>query len=65
MVTVGSVMAIPEGSQAVATKANQWKESVDKKIKKEKKEKFEVLTRNFSFSVHGNQNDDNFVFEGL
>lgn len=37
---VGSVMAIPEVRQAVATKANQWKESVEKKIKKEK---FEVL----------------------
>lgn len=40
VVTVGSVMAIPEVRQAVATKANQWKESVEKKIRKEK---FEVL----------------------
>lgn len=37
---VGSVMAIPEVRQAVVMKANQWKESVEKKIKKEK---FEVL----------------------
>lgn len=36
-------LAIPEVRQAVATKANQWKESVEKKIKKDKKEKFEVL----------------------
>lgn len=40
---VGSAMAIPEVRQAVATKANQWKESVEKKIKKNKKENFEVL----------------------
>ena len=40
---VGSAMAIPEVRQAVATKANQWKEYVEKKIKKNKKEKFEVL----------------------
>ena len=40
---VGSALAIPEVRQAVATKANQWKESVEKKIKKDKKEKFEVL----------------------
>lgn len=37
---VGSALAIPEVRQAVAIKANQWKESVEKKIKKEK---FEVL----------------------
>ena len=43
VVTVGSVMAIPEVRQAVATKANQWKESVERKVKKEKKERFEVL----------------------
>lgn len=43
VVTVGSVMAIPEVRQAVAVKANQWKESVESKIKREKKEKFEVL----------------------
>lgn len=40
---VGSALAIPEVRQAVATKANQWKESVENKIKKNKKEKFEVL----------------------
>lgn len=33
---VGSALAIPEVRQAVATKANQWKESIEKKIKKEK-----------------------------
>lgn len=37
VVTVGSVMAIPEVRQAVAVKANQWKESVENKIKREKK----------------------------
>lgn len=40
VITVGSVTAIPEVRQAIAAKANQWKESVEKKIKKEK---FEVL----------------------
>lgn len=39
----GSALAIPEVRQAVALKASQWKESVEKKIKKDKKEKFEVL----------------------
>lgn len=33
---VGSAMVIPEVRQAVATKANQWKESVERKIYKEK-----------------------------
>lgn len=37
---VGSALAIPEVRQAVAMKANQWKESVERKINKEK---FEVL----------------------
>lgn len=40
---VGSALAIPEVRQAIATKASKWKESVEKKIKKEKKERFEVL----------------------
>ena len=40
---VGSALAIPEVRQAVATKANQWKESVENKIKKDKNERFEVL----------------------
>ena len=34
VVTVGSVMAIPEVRDAVSVKAKQWKESVEKKIKK-------------------------------
>lgn len=34
VMVVGSAMAIPEVRQVVATKANQWKESVEKKIKK-------------------------------
>ena len=34
VVTVGSVMAIPEVRDTVSVKAKQWKESVEKKIKK-------------------------------
>ena len=34
VVTIGSVMAIPEVRDAVSVKAKQWKESVEKKIKK-------------------------------
>lgn len=33
---VGSALAIPEVRQVIAMKANQWKESVERKIKKEK-----------------------------
>lgn len=33
---VGSALAIPEVRQAISIKANQWKESVERKIKKEK-----------------------------
>lgn len=33
---VGSALAIPEVRQAIAIKANQWKVSVERKIKKEK-----------------------------
>ena len=40
---IGSALAIPEVRQAVATKANQWKESVESKIKRNKKDGFEVL----------------------
>lgn len=35
---VGSALAIPEVRQAVAIKADQWKESVERKIKKGKNE---------------------------
>lgn len=38
-----NIDAIPEVRQAVALKASQWKTTIEKKIKKEKKEKFEVL----------------------
>ena len=33
---VGSALAIQEVRQAISIKANQWKESVERKIKKEK-----------------------------
>lgn len=33
---IGGALTIPEVREAVATKANQWKESIEKKIKKEK-----------------------------
>lgn len=35
---VGSALAIPEVRQAISIKANQWKESVERKIKKGKNE---------------------------
>ena len=35
---VGSALAIQEVRQAISIKANQWKESVERKIKKEKSE---------------------------
>lgn len=40
---VGSIMAIPEVRQVVATKANKWKESIESKIKRNKEGKIEVL----------------------
>lgn len=43
IVTIGSITAIPEVRQAIAINAVRWKESVKKKIRKEKKDKFEVL----------------------